>query len=140
MNRVLSIRPWKIGTPSSMHFADRKSTRLNSSHVESSYAGFCWKKQSPSSSSSASPTPSGSASGSPSGSPSSVPDKADITLSGQVEAGVEVNCLILRAGGKVYQLMGGDQNVIKAGNNVLFCGHAATADIYTLSLHDALPI
>ena len=81
---------------------------------------------SPSSSSSASPTPSGSASGSPSGSPSSVPDKADITLSGQVEAGVEVNCLILRAGGKVYQLMGGDQNVIKAGNNVTVRGHVAT--------------
>src|SRR5436309_6272325 len=26
-------------------FADRKSTRLNSSHVKSSYAGFCLKKK-----------------------------------------------------------------------------------------------
>src|SRR5690606_39536427 len=25
---------------------DRKSTRLNSSHVKNSYAGFCWKKKS----------------------------------------------------------------------------------------------
>src|SRR5690606_40085481 len=27
--------------------ADRKSTRLNSSHVKSSYAGFCLKKKTP---------------------------------------------------------------------------------------------
>jgi hypothetical protein len=80
---------------------------------------------SPSASSSSSPSPSPSGS-TPSGSPSSAPDKADITLSGQVEAGVEVNCLILRSGGKVYQLMGGDQNVIKAGNNVTVRGHVAT--------------
>src|SRR5690349_24312870 len=35
--------PWS-GTPATM--ADRKSTRLNSSHVEISYAVFCLKKKS----------------------------------------------------------------------------------------------
>src|SRR5690625_6476513 len=28
-------------------YQDRKSTRLNSSHVATSYAVFCWKKKSP---------------------------------------------------------------------------------------------
>src|SRR5690349_23160702 len=32
-------------TPSSSAMADRKSTRLNSSHVEISYAVFCLKKK-----------------------------------------------------------------------------------------------
>jgi hypothetical protein len=88
-------------------------------------AGESGSSVSPSASSSSSPSPSPSGS-TPSGSQSSAPDKADITLSGQVEAGIEVNCLILRSGGKVYQLMGGDQNVIKAGNNVTVRGHVAT--------------
>ena len=88
-------------------------------------AGESGSSVSPSASSPSSPSPSPSSS-TPSGSPSSVPDKADITLSGQVEAGVEANCLILRSGGKVYQLMDGDRNVIKAGNNVTVRGHVAT--------------
>jgi hypothetical protein len=75
-------------------------------------------------SSSSSPSASPSPSGVPSGPPSA--SAADLTLSGQVEAGVEAKCLILRAGGKVYQLMGGDQNVIKAGNNVTVRGHVVT--------------
>jgi hypothetical protein len=49
----------------------------------------------------------------------------EITISGQVEAGVEASCLILRTGGKTYQLMGGDKNVVKAGNNVVARGHIA---------------
>src|SRR5690349_24197596 len=31
--------------PGGLNAADRKSTRLNSSHVEISYAVFCWKKK-----------------------------------------------------------------------------------------------
>ncbi len=47
----------------------------------------------------------------------------EITISGRVEAGVEANCLILRTSDKTYQLMGGDKNVVKAGNNVVVRGH-----------------
>jgi hypothetical protein len=42
----------------------------------------------------------------------------EMTLTGTVEEGVELNCLIMRAQGKVYQLMGGDRNVVKAGATV----------------------
>src|SRR5690349_20150900 len=40
--RVASLKraPWQVG-----HWTDRKSTRLNSSHVEISYAVFCLKKK-----------------------------------------------------------------------------------------------
>jgi hypothetical protein len=48
-----------------------------------------------------------------------------MTLSGQVEAGVEPNCLVLHSGGQVYNLIGGDRNVVKAGNNVVVRGHVA---------------
>src|SRR5690349_23744311 len=37
--------PWKNKTPAGAPFRDRKSTRLNSSHVEISYAVFCLKKK-----------------------------------------------------------------------------------------------
>jgi hypothetical protein len=46
-----------------------------------------------------------------------------LTLTGQVETGVEAHCLILRSNGGTYQLMGGDKNVVKAGNNVVVTGH-----------------
>jgi hypothetical protein len=49
----------------------------------------------------------------------------ELTLAGQVEAGVEANCLMLRSGGQLYHLMGGDQNVVKVGNNVVVRGHVA---------------
>ena len=42
----------------------------------------------------------------------------EMTLTGTVEEGVELNCLIMRAQGKIYQLMGGDRNVVKAGATV----------------------
>jgi hypothetical protein len=47
----------------------------------------------------------------------------DMTISGQVEAGVEANCLVMNSGGRLYLLLGGDRNVIKAGNNVEARGH-----------------
>src|SRR5690606_41866248 len=38
--------PWRcIWTPASTAISDRKSTRLNSSHVKISYAVFCLKKK-----------------------------------------------------------------------------------------------
>ena len=48
------------------------------------------------------------------------------TLTGTVEDGVEPKCLIMRTGGKSYQLMGGDPNIVKAGNNVEVRGHVVT--------------
>src|SRR6266699_5909320 len=38
------LRPFDLGVPRRMH-SDRKSTRLNSSHVRISYAVFCSKKK-----------------------------------------------------------------------------------------------
>ncbi|GII22824.1 hypothetical protein [Planosporangium mesophilum] len=73
--------------------------------------------------------------GASSGGGSSVPPSAspavsstpapELTLSGQVEAGVEPNCLVLHSGGQTYNLMGGDRNVVKPGNNVVVRGHVA---------------
>src|SRR5256885_12670891 len=43
-----SVRPWLAATAQSFaggFFADRKSTRLNSSHLVISYAVFCLKKK-----------------------------------------------------------------------------------------------
>jgi hypothetical protein len=86
-------------------------------------------------------TPSAGGSGSVSSSPSSSPEPpastdpasplpsagpeptGDTTLSGQVEAGVEANCLIMQTGGKTYLLLDGDKNIVKAGNNVVVRGH-----------------
>jgi hypothetical protein len=42
----------------------------------------------------------------------------EMTLTGQVEEGVEHGCLIMRTQGKTYLLMGGDKNVVKAGATV----------------------
>jgi hypothetical protein len=54
---------------------------------------------------------------------SSQPAGPDLTISGLIETGVEANCLILRSNGGTYQLMGGDKNVVKSGNNVVVTGH-----------------
>jgi len=45
-----------------------------------------------------------------------------MTLTGQVEAGVEHGCLILKQGGKTYLLVGGDPAVVKAGAQVRVTG------------------
>src|SRR5690606_41606418 len=42
-----SGRTWRPVGRRSRKFTDRKSTRLNSSHVKISYAGFCLKKKKP---------------------------------------------------------------------------------------------
>src|SRR5438067_7154426 len=39
--------PWGYMAVADMHPQDRKSTRLNSSHVSTSYAVFCLKKKNP---------------------------------------------------------------------------------------------
>jgi hypothetical protein len=60
--------------------------------------------------------------------PPSPPDKSSgpLTLTGQVEPGVEHGCLLLKTGGKTYLLMGGDPAVVYAGARVRVTGRLAT--------------
>src|SRR5215469_5386861 len=96
-----------------VHRADRKSTRLNSSHVENSYAVFCLKK------------------------------KKDLDIPpGQVTAlvgdnGAGKSTLIKTIAG-IWEASQGE--IIWQGKPVFFFNDTATTEIYTLSLHDALPI
>src|ERR1039457_6981825 len=41
---VLPVGDWRYLMPSNLYWLDRKSTRLNSSHLVISYAVFCLKK------------------------------------------------------------------------------------------------
>src|SRR5690349_24241256 len=41
----VGVRDHRVGRPARVEQQDRKSTRLNSSHVEISYAVFCLKKK-----------------------------------------------------------------------------------------------
>jgi uncharacterized protein DUF5818 len=75
----------------------------------------------PSSGSSASAVPSPSSS-SPASASASV---ATMVLTGQVEAGVEAGCLILRDTAGTYQLIGGDPAIVKVGARVRVTGHVA---------------
>jgi len=76
--------------------------------------------------------------GSPSPEPSQVslppasPTKepGNLTLTGQVEPGVEAGCLIMKTGGKTYLLLGGDPTVVRAGAQVRVTGRLVT-DIRT---------
>ncbi|MEN3304904.1 MAG: hypothetical protein V7603_1106 [Micromonosporaceae bacterium] len=76
-----------------------------------------------------SPTPPAS-SGSPGpGSPPSIRPPSggtELTLTGQVEQGVEPGCLILRSGGKTYELMSDNHTVVRAGAQVVVTGRVVT--------------
>src|SRR5215813_9421438 len=79
---------------------DRKSTRLNSSHVRISYAVFCLKKK------------------------TNTSDEA-----------------LRRRGPETLVIDAGGRTVIPGLNDsFFFFNDTATTEIYTLSLHDALPI
>src|SRR5215813_345488 len=93
--------------------ADRKSTRLNSSHVRISYAVFCLKKKNPSYAR-AWPTPRIHGTGSTTGSMAK-------------NRGTDAQLLTMHELAAYLHL-------------VLFFNDTATTEIYTLSLHDALPI
>jgi hypothetical protein len=67
-----------------------------------------------------SPQPSGAASGKP------APSQAEQTITGQVEAGVERGCLILRDATGTYQLLGGDPTIVYPGASVSLTGHVVT--------------
>jgi len=63
----------------------------------------------------------------PPGSPtSSAKEPGNLTLSGQVEPGVEAGCLIMKTGGKTYLLLGGDPAVVRAGAQVRVTGRLVT--------------
>src|SRR5215469_7704275 len=82
-----------------LSWADRKSTRLNSSHVEISYAVFCLKKKN--------------------GIETTIPlHQALVTDADFIDDDYDVHCLVC----------------------FFFFNDTATTEIYTLSLHDALPI
>src|SRR5215475_10308751 len=93
----------RCGRDRELHCRDRKSTRLNSSHVKISYAVFCLKK------------------------------KKNITKHQRVVASIHVQ--MNRAGytNRVLCRPYGRQLSF-------FLNDPATTEIYTLSLHDALPI
>jgi len=46
----------------------------------------------------------------------------DVTLTGQPEEGVESGCIVLRAGDKLYQLIGGDRRTLMSGRPVTVRG------------------
>ena len=54
------------------------------------------------------------------------PSQLEQTIIGQVEAGVERGCLILRDTTGTYQLLGGDPTIVYAGANVSLTGHVVT--------------
>lgn len=73
--------------------------------------------------------PSGTVTVSPSGPPSEAPMPSplyapkypppplgEVTVTGTVEAGVEHGCLMLRAGGTLYQLVGQDPGIVEGAN------------------------
>src|SRR5215510_1118558 len=95
--------------------ADRKSTRLNSSHVAISYAVFCLKKKND--------------------------GRLQAPLRGREEALTELQ----RVGGALGRLFDPDHRLLPGGASgghllLFFFNDTATTEIYTLSLHDALPI
>src|SRR6267378_2769912 len=89
---------------------DRKSTRLNSSHVEISYAVFCLKKK-----------------------------KKDPEITDDMAEGINCAYTHVYAGLEIAQFRAG-QTVVVQGAGFFFFNDTATTEIYTLSLHDALPI
>src|SRR5215475_5936748 len=94
-----------------MSCQDRKSTRLNSSHVKISYAVFCLKKKK-TDRRCCSSQPQRSGSSSPPGPLSPTVSNSGLTSS----RGLRCSC------------------------RLFFFNDTATTEIYTLSLHDALPI
>src|SRR6266704_2395603 len=98
-----------------VHKGDRKSTRLNSSHVSISYAVFCLKKKKL---------------------------NAAADLRAQASRDVSADERALGRGGNVDRLEVGlrDQVLVILPRHAFFFNDTATTEIYTLSLHDALPI
>src|SRR5215469_4494449 len=95
---------------------DRKSTRLNSSHVEISYAVFCLKKKTRT-------TFHG-----------TMAIQKAMTDAQLTDISVTLNLTTVNN----YAGLSNNHNLCTASN--FFFNDTATTEIYTLSLHDALPI
>src|ERR1039457_5705275 len=100
-----------------MHYIDRKSTRLNSSHLVISYAVFCLKKK--------------------------------INSIDHVFASASSTCILYAprvVGSADWSLAVSCQSrpeqgvIVRQSYICFFFNDTATTEIYTLSLHDALPI
>ncbi len=58
----------------------------------------------------------------PTPSSTSKPTPGQATFRGPIEEGVEAGCLMLRADGRLYQLVGGDRSLLRAGRTVEVTG------------------
>src|SRR5690554_1028846 len=144
-------------------FQDRKSTRLNSSHVRTSYAVFCLKKKTLGYQNETrdiqilDPTSTGNATSFPLSTKAqdianfllnySTDDAAGRVSQGFVFTEASLGEVVARfetdqAQLYTYPMDLGDAAIVDtyAGELVFFFGDTATTEIYTLSLHDALPI
>src|ERR1039457_7128125 len=92
-----------------MRLIDRKSTRLNSSHLVISYAVFCLKKE-------------------------QIDHAVEATITQIENVSGTVKSAVLRPVREVSGIAAGIAAM------VVFFNGTATTEIYTLSLHDALPI
>src|SRR6266446_2443349 len=107
-HRLLGIAPGTVRVL--FGWEDRKSTRLNSSHLVISYAVFCLKKKRSSHTATACTT-----------------HDAVVRVSGSLT--LNLNSAIGRRNAFAY-----------VARSIFFFNDTATTEIYTLSLHDALPI
>src|ERR1039458_8466155 len=99
--------------PGWLTISDRKSTRLNSSHLGISYAVFCLKKKNS----------------------AHRPDDAVMVDAHTANAVIDVG-----GDGAVGGEVGDEVDQWRYCFVVFFFNDTATTEIYTLSLHDALPI
>src|SRR6267378_3140788 len=105
-------------TPSTSRSRDRKSTRLNSSHVETSYAVFCLKKK------------------------NHIREPVGGLIAAEVIDGdpAHLGRVTARAELAAQGLRGIVDDHVVVADVFFFFNDTATTEIYTLSLYDALPI
>jgi hypothetical protein len=91
------------------------------------------EKGTPTMSPSGSPTgpPDGGPTFSPSPLPSGKPAGSVVTVQGTIEPGVESGCLILKHGGVVYNVLGGDRTLLRPGRTVRVVGEVRN-DVLTI--------
>src|SRR5215203_5120314 len=97
---------------------DRKSTRLNSSHANISYAVFCLKKKKTQMHST----------------------RYQQNIKQLYLSALDVTCERFRFDAQFFACYNGDFITDRSLRNFFFFNDTATTEIYTLSLHDALPI
>src|SRR5215208_2872773 len=113
------IEPMLMITPlccATMCRPDRKSTRLNSSHVAISYAVFCLKKKKKNNS-----------------------ELTKYNIINKIER-KEKNCKQNGNQHQTYCIGQLEKSNIDISEEVFFYNYTGSTEIYTLSLHDALPI